>query len=278
MCLEDALFKENRTAVAVPCRKTRLEMATVPAYSPAMQNESQPVVPVLAFEDVSVVSEAGQQAVMNAFSLSVLPGEVVSVALERDDESLPFAELALGLQAPAGGTVRFGGRDWSAMGAFEQAAARGRCGAVFALPCWVSSLPVRENILLRAEYHTSTPTDELLADAMAKARLAGLADIDARRPDFVPTRELRVLEWVRAFTGDPALVVLVCPEDGAPGAQLAGLERLIRQAIEQGSGVLWFTRSHGSEALEVFRQSRRYRMQEDTVVALQGGAEHEQAV
>jgi len=235
------------------------------AYSPAMQEPGRQSEPVAVFDRVAVASEAGPAGGTLSFELAA--GELVLIRTDRDLESLPLAELALGLVEPAGGCVRFEGRDWSAMSAFEQAAARGRCGVVFNQSVWVSSLPVPENIALRLEHATSLASDVILDDAAAKARLAGLETIDARRPDFVSARELRVLEWVRAFAGRPELVVLICPEEGAPDRMLPGLAALVQQATGQGAAVLWVSRSRADGLPAELGSVRELRIQDDELAA-----------
>ena len=236
-----------------------------------MQERERKVEPVAVFDGAGVTPEAGGAIV--TLSFEVMAGEVVLIRIDRDSEGLPLAELALGLLEPESGCVRFEGRDWKSLNPFAQAAARGRCGVVLSQPTWVSSLSVPENIALRLEHATSLASDTILDDAAAKARLAGLEAIDTRRPDFVAARELRVLEWVRAFTGRPVLVVLVCPEEGAPARMLSGLTALVRQAAGQGTAVLWVSRAGGDALPADLGPLRELRIQDGELAGTPGEAQ-----
>ncbi len=204
---------------------------------------------ILRFEEVAYRSSDESYASFSGASLELRPGGLVAVHISHDSEHVPIADLATGLMEPTAGRVFLEGRDWKALDAFEQAAARGRIGCVLEQPSWISSLSVPQNIMLRERHHTRRPEAELAAEADQLCRLVGLEAIPALRPDRVRSRELRMLEWVRAFMGRPVLVVLVFPEREAFSGACTACARLVERARSAGTAVLWI-----SDRADVWRQ------------------------
>lgn len=211
----------------------------------------------LRFETVDYRAPSDSYASFSGASLTLRPGDLAAVHINHDSEHVPIADLATGLLAPTSGRVLLEEHDWQAMNAFEQAAARGRIGCVLEQPSWISSLSVRQNIMLRERHHTHRPDAEIGEETDALCRLAGLKAIPALRPDRMRSRELRMLEWVRAFMGRPALVVLVFPERETFSGAFAACAQLVERARLAGTAVLWI-----SDRDDVWRQP------------LMAGAEH----
>lgn len=194
---------------------------------------------ILRFEAVAFRSPDESCASFTDATLALCAGELAALHIDHDSEHVPIADLATGLLAPTRGRVCMMERDWQEMDAFEQAAARGRVGCVLETPSWVSSLSVEQNIMLRERHHTARPDADIASEARALCRLAGLGDIPDARPDRVRSRELRMLEWVRAFMGDPALVVLIYPERDAFSGSCSACAQLVECARANGTAVLW---------------------------------------
>lgn len=204
---------------------------------------------ILRFETVGYRAPNDSYASFSGGSLTLRPGELAAVHIDHDSEHVPIADLATGLQEPTSGRVLLEERDWQVMNAFEQARARGRIGCVLEQPSWISSLSVRQNIMLRERHHTHRSDKEIADEADELCRLAGLKAIPALRPDRVRSRELRMLEWVRAFMGRPALVVLVFPERDAFAGACPACAQLVERARSAGTAVLWI-----SDRADVWRQ------------------------
>jgi phospholipid/cholesterol/gamma-HCH transport system ATP-binding protein len=196
---------------------------------------------VLSFDGIGF--DSGSEHVSSIFDASfcLAPGDVLLVRLASDRDLPPVVDMALGLLEPSCGTVRFMGRKWSEMDAFEAAARRGQVGSVFERPAWISSLNVSENVMLRERHHTRRHDAEIVREAEGLAALAGLGELSALRPDAMQHRQRRVYEWVRACMGAPKLLLLACPERGAPTAALTRLVDLVKQAASRGAAVVWLT-------------------------------------
>jgi len=196
---------------------------------------------VLQFERVGYRSPIEAYASFEDATFTLCAGGLLGVHIDRDSEQVPIADLATGLLPPTTGRVLFGGSDWLRMNAFEQAAARGRIGCVLEADSWISSLTVRQNILLRERHHTQRSDRDIGEEAERLSRAAGLEGIPEGRPDRVRPRELRVLEWVRAFMGTPALAVLVFPDRDAFSGACDVCGALVEQARAAGTAVMWIS-------------------------------------
>jgi phospholipid/cholesterol/gamma-HCH transport system ATP-binding protein len=154
----------------------------------------------------------------------------------------PLCDLAAGILAPAQGTVRFMGEEWCAAGPFKQSALRGRIGRVFGGHAWISNLSVAENVLLPQRHHTRRQESALVEEANGLARAFGLEEMPAVRPEDVRPRDLMRWQWVRAFMGDPRLLLLEEPEAGVWEEHRLLLREGTRRQAQNGCAVLWVTR------------------------------------
>lgn len=132
------------------------------------------------------------------------------VAIEVDDPTLAveFADLCCGLLLPLDGQVRFLGHDWAAVSDEQAAAMRGRIGRTYGANSWVGFLGVDRNILWPQLHHTRRPETELRDAAAELARSFGLPGLPLTSPDSLTTADLVRADCVRAFLGDPRLVII----------------------------------------------------------------------
>ncbi|MFO7536273.1 MAG: hypothetical protein R6X19_11455 [Kiritimatiellia bacterium] len=183
--------------------------------------------------DVTLMLNAGESAVVDA-SFSSDP------ALELSDY-FPLADAAQGLLPCDKGKILFRGREWSSMPPLEQARCRGRIGRLFDFHGWIFNLEILENILLACRIYPERAVPNVEAEALRLARRFGLDEIPPGRPALVGRRELRRLEWVRAFLGGPDLVILEHPEMDMVSASLDALLETAREAQRRGTALLWIT-------------------------------------
>ncbi len=105
-----------------------------------------------------------------------------------------------------------------------------------------------------------------MAEASALAASFGLPGIPLGMPDSISRIDLQRAACIRAFLGDPLLVILEDPTYGAGTDLLKPLVDTIRVARNRGAAVLWFSLS-----AEIWRDrsipvSRRYRMAGDELI------------
>jgi phospholipid/cholesterol/gamma-HCH transport system ATP-binding protein len=198
---------------------------------------------------MNAVTAAGAMAPvigLSELSFELGAGELMIVEPERHVETVSLFDVAAGLMGPETGVVQFCGQDWQRMGLFAQSAARGRIGRIFAVEGWVSNLSVFENIALSQRHHTTRSDRELQREAAALLERIGMSDCLAERPHVLSHGELRRAQWVRAFMGEPALLLLnaplldVRPDDQAP------LLELLCEARARGVAAMWKSRDAAS--------------------------------
>jgi hypothetical protein len=87
----------------------------------------------------------------------------------------------------------------------------------------------------------------------------------------VGAEELRILEWVRAFVGDPALVLLECPELQVAKARRAALGDFVVGARKAGAAVLWLTESGSTWANVGESATQRWRLSDGCLTPERSG-------
>lgn len=216
--------------------------------------------PILELEAVSLKSGPEYESGLESVSFAVQPGERLLIHLEPLSHRGVFGDLALGLTEPDDGRVLFRGGPWQHMAPDAAADARARIGRVFERPLWVSNLDVDENITLVQRHFTVRPEAEIDAEAVALARTFGLADLPRMRPARVPSRDLRVADWIRALLGERALLVLERPLHDAPPDKAPALVQSVRAAGDRGAAVIWLQDETDRNIVKEFEPARIYRM------------------
>jgi len=216
--------------------------------------------PVLEFRSVTIVSTSQLGASICEVDFTLAPGELALVRLEYGNEHTPLADAAEGLVAPDGGEVRLQGRNWRRMSADRQTRLRGRIGRVFQQHGWISNLDIVENITLSQRHHTTRPFKAILEEARQLAAGFGLQDLPEVRPSRLHQRDLRRAEWVRAFAGEPLLIILEQPLLGVPVESAPLLVDAANAARARGAAVLWTTASTPAWNDTRLSDARRYVM------------------
>ena len=225
------------------------------------------VTPILEFERVSLRRVAHGQAEMHGVSFRLMPGELARVQLEPGNEQLPLADATEGLINPDEGTIAFLGERWPALAPDRELARRARIGRVFDGHGWISNLNILENLTLAQRHHTARPDPEIIAEAQALARSFGLPEVPAGRPALVSRRDLRRAEWIRAFLGQPALILLERPTFGVAVEHVPLLIRAVEAALAGGAAVLWTHDKDTSSGETALQKCLRFRMRGDTMRA-----------
>ena len=213
---------------------------------------------ILQFDDVAWHSRTHLVDTIEHVDLVVGPGDCVMVRQEAASQEAVLFDLAEGLRRPHDGCVRFLGRDWRRLSAFESARQRGRIGRVFETMGWVSNLNVYENIVLSQRHHTARGEDELREETEALVLRAGFAGIPHCRPHLLRRDELRRAQWVRAFLGEPALVLLERPQQDVKDDGAAVLWELIEETRARGGAVVWLGPEAGVRPAGDISGIRRY--------------------
>jgi phospholipid/cholesterol/gamma-HCH transport system ATP-binding protein len=217
------------------------------------------VTPVLELEATRVErdSELGVNAPM---SLRLLPGECALIEAAADQQLPAFADLCSGLAELRSGRVRFLGRDWSSLPHSYAAALRSRIGRYFAAGGWLPFLNLETNILLPALHHTRRHRDELRREALALAEEFGLPGVPLGHPGELGATDLGRAALVRAFLGEPLLMLLEEPTEGPLEPLLPAVLNRAAMARDRGSAIVWLTRSRSPGDDPSFPRSQRLRL------------------
>ena len=203
---------------------------------------------ILKFNRVSYAAQPPYEQDLSEVSLELAAGAVGVVLVPSGAARLPLADLAEGLLAPDAGSVALDGEDWLDLTPDDAAAARSRIGRVFETRGWISNLDVDENITLAQRHHTLRPPVELDQEAEALARGFGLTELPRVRPATLKGAVLRRAEWVRAFLGAPALILLEFPMREVYADAMDGLLQAVQAARARGAAVLWIGEASGDSA------------------------------
>lgn len=194
---------------------------------------------ILKFGEVTVPASAHYETGLWNISFELNPGDLLLVRMERENERLPLADAAEGLVLAAQGAVKFCGEDWHGMSADHAAAQRGKIGRLFDDEGWISDVDVDENIMLAQRHHTRRSEEEIREEAVKFARMFGLPGLPRGRPGRVRRWDLRKAACVRAFLGQPVLVIIEQAVRGVYADLTAPLVNAVQAARRHGAAVLW---------------------------------------
>ena len=175
--------------------------------------------------------------------LRLAAGEFALVDARHSARPTWLADLCCGLLPLAAGSVHFLGRDWSAMPQNYAAALRGHIGRVFLSGSWIGFIDVAANIMLPSLHHTRDDPIALRERATALSCFFGLPGLPLVRPGDLAASDLARAACVRAFLGEPELLLLESPVQGRFASLIAPLLDALASARDRGAAAIWFTRS-----------------------------------
>lgn len=197
--------------------------------------------PALLMEAVRGADDPTETAVLD---LRLEAGEFALLRIGDPARAALCADLACGAAAAVEGRVNCLGQDWARLPYDIADALRGRIGRIFGQGGWLPHLSMAENILLPMLHHTRTAVEELRDRAAYLARAFGLPGLPVGRPGSLPAADLARAACVRAFLGEPMLLLLENPLLHGRVPELAApLRDAIAAARARGAACLWMTSS-----------------------------------
>jgi len=187
---------------------------------------------------MAVVDPRFDLAINVPLSLRLQPGECVLIEAADVRQFAVFADLCSGLIEPDSGEVRILGRDWQELPDDYAAAMRGRIGRVFSSGAWVPFLDAETSILLPLLHHTRQSLDDLRREALALAQQFGLPGLPLDRPADLSHADRDRAALVRAFLGEPHLV-LVEDQWDMSGHFSYAVFNAITATCDRGGAVVW---------------------------------------
>jgi phospholipid/cholesterol/gamma-HCH transport system ATP-binding protein len=196
---------------------------------------------ILRFDKVKLFTEQGGGGETLDFELDLYGGDLTLINLERPRFGSILADACCGLHPAAAGSIYFLGKNWDMLPSDTANALRGRIGRVFTAGNWIDRMTLLENILLPQLHHTRRMFSELRAEAAQLAQHFGLPGLPAGLPDEVIRADHQRAACIRAFLGQPSLILLEEPTFGAYPEIIPPLINAIRKARERGAAVIWLT-------------------------------------
>ena len=193
---------------------------------------------MLQVDDVTV--RFGGVHALSGVSLEAPAGRVTGLIGPNGAGKTTLFDVVTGLQRPASGRVRLGGRDVTRRG--PQRRARLGLGRTFQRLEVFGSLTVRENVVLAAELargwslRPAGPRPGPHADALLER--TGLTALAAQPASELPTGSARLLELARALAAAPAVLLLDEPGSGLDETETRALGELLVDVAAEGTAVL----------------------------------------
>ena len=174
----------------------------------------------------------GERVVLEKVSFSVKHGEILFIIGGSGCGKSTLLRHIIGLQAPAAGTVRFAGRDFTHASAKEYKALLRSFGVLYQSGALWSSMTVRENVSLPLELHTDISRrerDEIVALKLAQVGLSGYEDYF---PAELSGGMKKRAGLARALALDPSIVFFDEPGAGLDPLTSLQLDELVLQIRE----------------------------------------------
>ena len=220
---------------------------------------------------IAVADPAADLAVGVPLSLRLMPGESALIEAADAVQLTAFADLCSGLIEPLSGRVRFLERDWQELPHDYAAALRGRIGRVFSVGAWVPFVDVTTSILLPSLHHTRRDRHELRDEALALAREFGLPGLPLDRPEDLTQGDLNRAALVRAFFGQPLLVLVEDRPNLSLSRSTAVLNR-IAAVCDHGGAVIWLARERTISDPTSFPATHHLRLSDQGLALLRQAA------
>lgn len=214
--------------------------------------------PILTLSNVRSSDLFGRSAA--ALDLQLEPGDLALIDARDLTLAAGFADLSCGLQRPAEGEVRFLRRDWSRQPAEMADALRGLIGRVMSNPGWLRFLDATTNVLLQQIHHTRADLGALREDAARLATHFGLPGVPNGSMAELSSGDLVRLGFVRAFVGEPKLVILESPVQGVYQDMVPALLNRLWEVRDRGGAAIWLTRSRMIWDNPLFPATHRLRL------------------
>jgi phospholipid/cholesterol/gamma-HCH transport system ATP-binding protein len=198
---------------------------------------------VLELRDVTFVGKSEHSISLAEANLILREGELAVLHLDPLQNSREIASMMEGLIQPNDGKVLFQNEAWLGEDYERHFAMRSRIGRVFEGQAWIENLNVDENVILARRHHDETDAT-IDQDAQHWAERLGLTNLSQERPAFLAPSLLQIHQWIRAFIGKPALLILERPMRSVSLSLLPKFIEAVDDLRRRGTSVFWFTNNH----------------------------------
>ena len=225
------------------------------------------VVPILDLDGARATHSSSALAAPRV-ALKLMPGDLALIEARNTTAAAWFADLCCGLVPLSEGSARFLDYDWRAMPPDYAAALRGRIGRIFAHGAWIGFLDVATNILLPRLHHGREAQQKLRQQATRLACRFGLPGLPLEQPHDLAPIDLARAAFVRAFLGDPPLLLLESPLQDQFEELKTPLLDALAHARQRGAAAIWLTRGDLMWSDRSVPANHRLRLREHSLVAV----------
>jgi phospholipid/cholesterol/gamma-HCH transport system ATP-binding protein len=229
-----------------------------------MSNRETPIDPRgLAYPVLvrGLVARYGTQTVLNGVDFAAPSGLITVILGGSGCGKSTLLRHALGLMAPAEGTVRLFGHDLFSLADDELRAVRSRIGVLFQSGALFSSLTVGENVAMVIREHSRLPEPVIRQMVRMKLALVGMEDAVTKYPEELSGGMRKRAALARAMAVDPAVLMCDEPSAGLDPIVAAGLDELLLELKSQ----------FGMTIVVVTHELESVRRIADTLVMLDAG-------
>lgn len=174
----------------------------------------------------------GERVVLENVSFTVKSGEIFFIIGGSGCGKSTLLRHIIGLNSPAAGTVRFGGRDFTHATAKEHRALLRSFGVLYQSGALWSSMTVRENVALPLELHTDISRREREEIVALKLAQVGLSGYEEYFPSELSGGMKKRAGLARALALDPSIVFFDEPGAGLDPVTSLQLDELVLQIRE----------------------------------------------
>ncbi len=193
----------------------------------------------LVYRDVDLLGRPGRPD--RRFTLTLEPGAVVAAIGDEGSGVTALGRLALGLEAPAAGTVEVFGVPIAALPYHQLLVFRRRLGYLPQGDGLLQNLSLRDNVALPVRFatdHRLHEVDSRVAQLLDDFRLRAIASL---RPAQANEEDRRRAALARAVALNPALVVLELTFVGLTGRAASELLDRVRRSDDGGQRAVLLT-------------------------------------
>jgi ABC-type ATPase involved in cell division len=238
----------------------------------AIAKSAQPI--VLELEQVTFRSRSEGGIRLRRAELRLRAGGLVMVQLEPATRTREITSMIQGLTRPAEGRVLFCGEDWLGQDYDRHFTMRSRIGRVFDGQAWIENLNVDENVTLACRHHGQS-ISSIQEQIDYWTHELGIDSLSRGRPAFVEPSSLQIHQWIRAFLGNPKLILLERPMQFLSVQWLPKLIRAIDQLRARGAAVVWFAGASEVTSATPAEPFRRFILRDEKLKPVEGGSDHE---
>ncbi|MCX2563880.1 ABC transporter ATP-binding protein [Acetobacter thailandicus] len=205
------------------------------------------------------------------FSMKLMPGECAIIEVRDNSRATAFADMCSGLVPLVDGAVKFMGLDWADLRDREKNALRGRIGRMSHRSSWPDFLGTYMGIGLQQLHHTTRDMSEVVIEATQLSSWFGLPGLPVLRPDMLSETDLIRASCVRAFLGNPQILLLENLLEACPADLEEAFVGAVVAARNKEAGVIWLVRNNTVQRRYRQLATSMWRLVDDGLVAVRAG-------